>query len=352
MGGSDFGDSISEKQRLPSFIAPFDEEDADLIVRSSDNENFRVHKIILTKASPVFHSKCRTPTGSLQDTGVHTIALEEDHVTVERLLRLCYPFSGPQLDTLDDLSSLLDVCHKYEMHALAERLASAELAKFVDVDPLRAYVLACRVNSIREAERAAFGCLLLPLEEIIASNVPEIERLPASSYRSLLVYYTSCRQVAAKVAAGNYKWIISRTDYCWMGASDCVCQRSTGPDSRIFFGKTNAQSAVQTTQWWSEMMRVVVTYLSHQAAPRDIHWVDATPFPKGIVCLYCKERYIEDLRRFFGFMELEIEQEVKAVSISKFYVLEPRVLDLSCDAGQVCASFLILQVYPGSISNW
>ncbi|OJT03115.1 hypothetical protein TRAPUB_6303 [Trametes pubescens] len=41
--------------------APFDRDDADLILRSSDNIDFHVHRIILTLASPVFAGMFTTP---------------------------------------------------------------------------------------------------------------------------------------------------------------------------------------------------------------------------------------------------------------------------------------------------
>ncbi|KAI0738129.1 hypothetical protein BC629DRAFT_1250013, partial [Irpex lacteus] len=135
---------------------PFDEDDADLIIRSSDNVYFRVHKLILRKASIVFDGMVIIPTDDEQPV-VQTVSLEENG-----FLHLCYPFGGsPEAGSLDAVSTLLRVCDKYQAHGLAEKLGQAELTKFVDEDPLRVYVLACRASILEVTQRAAYGCLTL-----------------------------------------------------------------------------------------------------------------------------------------------------------------------------------------------
>ncbi|KAI0084868.1 hypothetical protein BDY19DRAFT_909465 [Irpex rosettiformis] len=309
--------NLDSKHPVPIiFIAPFDDEDADLIIRSADYAHFRVHKFILKKSSPVFEGMFLVPTAERSDT-VRTITLEEDRTTVERLLLLCYPLGCPRLDTLDEISSLLDACDKYQMDGLAERLASAELAKFVDTDPVRAYILACRANVVQEAQRAAYGCLRLPLKDIIATTMPGMQRVSASAYRSLLVYYDNCREAAAKVSRSPYRWITIDNDYCWLsstrfGHKAAICNFDHSAAGLVYYG-IDLEHQVTPRKWWNEMMKDVATYLSHQAPPRNPRLADAIPFPKDLPCGICKACSGEELVRFFSLMEKEIEKEIKAV---------------------------------------
>ncbi|KAI0798438.1 hypothetical protein BC629DRAFT_1592035 [Irpex lacteus] len=253
---------------------PFDEDDADLILRSSDGLDFRVHKLILRMASP-------------------TVPLQEDGVVLEQLLRLCYPTGSiPKHSTLDSVSSLLKVCEKYQMHGIMERLACIELPRFVNTDPFRTYALAYRANVTQEMQRAAYECLTLSLDDIVAANIPEIRDLPASAYRGLLLYHRRCRQIAASIANGpHYQWIGDST-YCWVitKGHDAPC---AGALSRrvVRFG-----AATQP-----------------YAPPRRPRLAENIPFPKDLPCSLCRAHVGEHLNRFLHLLEREIERMVKAV---------------------------------------
>lgn len=246
---------------------------------------------------------------------VQTVALQEDGVALEQLLRLCYPTGSiPKHSTLDSVSSLLKVCEKYQMHGIMERLACIELPRFVNTDPFRTYALAYRANVTQEMQRAAYECLTLSLDDIVAANIPEIRDLPASAYRGLLLYHRRCRQIAASIANGpHYQWLGDST-YCWVitKGHDAPC---AGALSRrvVRFG-ADTQPYVAPCQWWDDIREVVSTYLSHQAPPRRPRLAENIPFPKDLPCGFCKVRVGEHLNKFLRLLEQEIERMVKTVS--------------------------------------
>ncbi|KAI0798439.1 hypothetical protein BC629DRAFT_219556 [Irpex lacteus] len=310
------------------FCKPFDEEDADLIIRSSDNVHFRVHKLILRKASPVFGDMFTLPSPG---TGVQTVSLAEDGDTVSRLLHLFYPFGAIGINDLKTASMLVDVCDKYQVHALADRLG---LIKLVDTDPVRIYVLACRAHDWDAARRAAFGCLALPLEQIIDSDGGGQRHLPTPLYRSLLVYYSQCRRIAAHVLSGHdYPWLseVAANDFCWFtgeAVHDACCLLSTtwysyGSKSspRCPHTMTRRVSATTTVsgrypkQWWHDAMAPIEAFLAYQAPPLQLCLAKNAPFvkPVNIPCNACKTRSAEDIFRFFIILEAEILKRVKGV---------------------------------------
>src|ERR1700684_792202 len=79
--------------------SPFDSPDTDVILRSSDKVDFRVFKMFIAFASPIFKDIFALPQASKgksvgEDEMKHhlpIIQMTESSRTIENLLKLCYP---------------------------------------------------------------------------------------------------------------------------------------------------------------------------------------------------------------------------------------------------------------------
>ncbi|KAI0044343.1 hypothetical protein FA95DRAFT_267806 [Auriscalpium vulgare] len=102
---------------------PFNHPSADVILQSSDLTNFRVHKIILSLASPVFADMFSVPqprtarSGETFD-GLPVVQVSEDARTLAYALRSMYPAERVRLESLDAARALLEVGRKYCMQAV------------------------------------------------------------------------------------------------------------------------------------------------------------------------------------------------------------------------------------------
>ncbi|OBZ74804.1 hypothetical protein A0H81_05201 [Grifola frondosa] len=141
--------------------SPFDRADADIILRSSDGVDFRAHKTLLVLSSSLFDGMFNVPqpaTLANEDThpesGLPLLRFTEDHQTLDRLLRLCYPVATPILEDLGDVSAVLDAAKKYHVDGAIARIGE-KLPAFVRKEPLRVYAIACCVDLKAEAEFAA-----------------------------------------------------------------------------------------------------------------------------------------------------------------------------------------------------
>ena len=76
----------------PSSPSPFSFPAGDVILRSADNVNFRVHTILLSLASPFFHDMFSLPQTSKE---LQTIQMTENADVLVAILRLIYPFEEP-----------------------------------------------------------------------------------------------------------------------------------------------------------------------------------------------------------------------------------------------------------------
>ncbi|KAI0798448.1 hypothetical protein BC629DRAFT_1438901 [Irpex lacteus] len=287
------------------FHKPFDEEDADLIIRFSDTVHFRVHKLILGKASSVFAGMFTLPSAEASDT-IQTVELEEDGATVLGFLHLCYPIGNP--GARDRQSG--------RTHALAEKLGRTELMMFIDTDPLRTYVLACRANAREVARRAAYGCLTLPLEKMITSKMSEVGHLSTSSYSNLLVYYCSCRQAAVAAFTGRrFAWMRSEFEYCWFSSSHDRDDCPTSSDACYAYCYDNVLpwSTVQPRRWWYNMTSTIEMYLEYKAPPLSPRLTKNIRLPKRaeIQCEYCRTHFESDWYRFAVHLEEDMAKRVK-----------------------------------------
>lgn len=167
----------------PVFSPPFDDADADLIVRSSDNVHFRMYKVILAKASGVFKNMFTVPQPEgrifmADDEEIPGVVLTEDSGTLNMLFRLCYPVPDPNPACLGDISHLLAVCDKYEMEGIMKNLEKP-LGEFTESDPLRVFAIACRAKFTETARQAARQCLAKPISYVQAITTNAHRPCPA-----------------------------------------------------------------------------------------------------------------------------------------------------------------------------
>ncbi|KAI0264228.1 hypothetical protein BC834DRAFT_276533 [Gloeopeniophorella convolvens] len=153
------------------FGAPFDRPDADLVLRSSNLVDFRVHKLLLSLASPFFRTMFSlpqtAPNSQEKQADIPVICVSEDSNSLNGLLSLIYPLPLSVPDSYEAVLKLLAAAEKYEMESAIINIRSQVLAgDFPNIDPkqpFHAYALASRLHLELEARRAAFLTLNQPM---------------------------------------------------------------------------------------------------------------------------------------------------------------------------------------------
>ena len=151
----------SEHAGPPSVPLCLDVPDADIIVRSSDQANFRIHKSVLALSSPFFKdllSLPQPPDGEIVD-GLPVVALPEDTGLLNSLMSLLYPVTTVIPDSYQKVLALLAVCQKYEMESVQSVIRAAiKVGTFpapVRAEAFSAYAIASSMGLVPEAEDAA-----------------------------------------------------------------------------------------------------------------------------------------------------------------------------------------------------
>ncbi|KAI6043613.1 hypothetical protein EDC04DRAFT_2499551, partial [Pisolithus marmoratus] len=175
---------------------PFNNVDADVILRTSDNIDFRMFKCILSLTSPVFKDLL-SPEGLIlkfhaDPLSVSTIAVSETSTTIDTLLRLVYPgamHQNPPFSSFDDAKLLLAAVSKYNMiPAVADRAKDLVTNQFLTEHTVSLYAVACELGWPDLARKAAWETLKIRDlgQPGRGGYVKELETLPAAAYYRLL----------------------------------------------------------------------------------------------------------------------------------------------------------------------
>lgn len=166
----------------------FNSLDADLVLRSSlpDAVNFRVHRCILSAASPFFEHMFTLPQPSSEEScDPPVIDVSESASTLTTLLQLVYPRSNPSFSTLDELTTVLEAACKYDLVVAVDHLRTLLVApRFLEADPLRVYAIACRFDLEDEARIASRHTLHVNVLD--APLTDDLKFISAFQYRQLL----------------------------------------------------------------------------------------------------------------------------------------------------------------------
>ena len=135
--------------------------EASIIVRSSDQVNFRVNKSVLAMSSPFFKdllSLPQPPDAEVVD-GLPVVPLPEGAGLLNSLISLLYPIPPVIPSSYEKLFALLAACQKYDMELVQSNIhAAVKLGTFPapeKSEAFNAYAMASSMGLVTEMENAA-----------------------------------------------------------------------------------------------------------------------------------------------------------------------------------------------------
>ncbi|KAI1790309.1 hypothetical protein LXA43DRAFT_519572 [Ganoderma leucocontextum] len=191
---------------------PFDEGDADVTLRTSDNVEFRVHRVILSLASSVFKDMFSMPQPLTGEND--SIPVAEDDETLDTLLRICYPTVHAKPASLVQIRKVLAAAMKYDAPLVVDRMRDALMApEFLDAQPLVVFTIACVFHLEEVAQTAAEMVVTMHnfmVDEFgntsTTQSYPKLDDVSAGAYFRLLQLYrtrTAITQPPAKRRKGR-----------------------------------------------------------------------------------------------------------------------------------------------------
>ena len=210
--------------------APFNDPRADLILQSSDEVHFRVFKLILSLASPIFSDMFTIPSPPSEKPHdeVQVVHLTEHSTALDVVLRHIYPVRSPKGDTLHYASILAEFARKYQVEALDEFI-KVYLTGTVERDPVGVYAIAATYGYKDIGIIAARSCLNLSFSGL---ESPYLRCITVEHITELHRYHVACGEAAAAIAASDRTWFLSLDQKAAQrrDASGIACQSCSVPD--------------------------------------------------------------------------------------------------------------------------
>jgi hypothetical protein len=163
----------------------FGPPDGDIILRTPTRD-FRVHKLVLSLASPIFRDmfSIPQPTPVVRGADIGVVDVTDPPEALDLILRFIYPLPPPNVDSLDLLVEGLVVADKYDIDGARAELR-LRLAKFMKENPLRVYAIASRFGFEEEAEAASSLTTGTYLPALV--DLPdELKNITATAYHRLV----------------------------------------------------------------------------------------------------------------------------------------------------------------------
>ncbi|KAH9174340.1 hypothetical protein EDB89DRAFT_1952349 [Lactarius sanguifluus] len=159
-------DSHTTPLSLPECM---DVSHADVLIRSSDHVDFRVHKAILATSSPVFNDmfSLAQPSNNEAVNGLPIVQLSDDAELVRALITALYPIPFEIPASYDRILALLAAAQKYDMGTVQSSIRSEvsrrKLSTLKGTQVFRTYAIASNSMLIPEMDMAARLSLGLPM---------------------------------------------------------------------------------------------------------------------------------------------------------------------------------------------
>ncbi|KAF7985186.1 hypothetical protein HWV62_7788 [Athelia sp. TMB] len=292
----------------------FKETSADLIIKSSDNMSFRVHKIILSLSSPTFATMFTLPAPPSDDTPI--VDVSEGSETLQHLLQFCYPAPDPEIKSPQGVQAVLEAATKYEMDAIKERVAK-RLEPFIKDNALSVYTIAYRYKLDGQVRLAAKQLLH---EALSAKYVAELEFIPASALYQFQDYHYRCRSaVFQRFSKDGLSWVKSTRSsassltllwqsYIWFTCPQCP------KGSPV---KMKEKQELKTTKWWSDYM-VAVSSALYQVPHYSNNAVTSAKnraLETAVNCSACRQaEVITQMSEFQADLAAEVQAAVDSTS--------------------------------------
>jgi len=229
-------DSQAQVNSTTSLPENLDVSDANVIIRSSDLVNFRVHKSVLVMASPFFRDLLSLPQPSDSESidGVPVVQLPEDAELLNSLVSMLYPVRPVVPHSYEKLLYLLAACQKYDMDQVQSFIrdkVNYDYPAPVGTEAFRGYAIASGKGLIPEMERAARLTLDHPMTFETLGDA--LQLFDGHALRDLARSRKFCRDKLVRCLRAFLKADTSGPSSIWIGCPEAIRSSSSRKKSDV-----------------------------------------------------------------------------------------------------------------------
>ncbi|KAH8104112.1 hypothetical protein BXZ70DRAFT_684987 [Cristinia sonorae] len=293
---------------------PFDRTDADLILRSTDLIDFRVHRAILEMSSSFFANpsdvldSCSGGMSSAEEGGLPICHINATGHILDLLLRHPYPVPTPDVDDMDAAYALLRVSREYGFALVVDGLKRTIL-RFAEANPLKAYARAAMLGCKEEMQLAARISLRYP---ILEEYVPELEELSAGIYHRLLSYHRLCGRVAAAVV-DDMEWAALHDGSpapAWLTCHLC-------PSFKVGAFPKSKDRDLCATSWFHTLVLTLKQGLRARPCGSTLFnsELSETSLTEAMACPVCHDTAAAECRRLILLLKEEVNHAISKIRL-------------------------------------
>jgi len=179
----------------------FDAPDADAVLRSSDGKEYRVHRLILSLASPVFQGMFGLPQPTDPPSQLPTIDVPESADILQPFIQYLYPCSPPKISDISMWAALYVIADKYGAEGIMDPLRDMLIPRFFEASPLRVYTLASHWGFEEEAKIASTRTLTIDVLKDFPQE--DAELMGGGACRRLYLLHFNRREAARALVTGH-----------------------------------------------------------------------------------------------------------------------------------------------------
>ncbi|KAI9061282.1 hypothetical protein FKP32DRAFT_1594627 [Trametes sanguinea] len=296
---------------------PFYSKDANVILRTVDDVEFRVHKYLIKLAAPALAALISLApyqtSSSSSRTQRRLLNLPQTSDVLDTFLRFVYPVEEPSLG-LDDIAALLELANRYSASGVIARMRThLLLPEHLETDPTTVYALASYAGLKHVARTAARRTLAHPTPAQLAG----VRLLQGTALVQLLQYRKSCTRAAEAVTRAKDavpSWIQMRwRKFCFLSE----CGTCTGERKRLAWNKA-LHGCVSVSYYWVEYMGGVSMALRDRLDPsiaRDPALVLPAVEAGLKCCARCAAKIVWDMEEFSRILEEVLDEAISSVKI-------------------------------------
>jgi hypothetical protein len=251
---------ITFKAAMTPLSHPYDpafaEDDAKIILQSSDDTLYRMHSFTLRTTSGFFRAMLTLPQHDSPPADDHEerITLDEPSVVLGPLLRIISGFRIQNWESYDQVEGVLAAAEKYDMEGALSIVRSAITSPSFLEQPLKLYAIAARYGWEEEAKLASKRSLALSIHD--AEYTLILERIPSVYLLRLLRLHRGRSIEFEKLASKDEKLLGIHS------CIGCACRITSGgpllalfKSIVIYLDRRPAGDDLLNGQWkkWPEM---------------------------------------------------------------------------------------------------
>lgn len=297
-----------------------DDADADVILRSADRVDFPMLKSDLARSSLVFRGMFALPLlrGAAHADGLPVVDLPESSACLRALLAFCRLGPQPPLDECSVAVLVLEGAKKYEV-SWAYAAACRAMERFVEMEPVRTYCVACRYGLPGLAAACARACLRPGIRSTLTTTAEEVAWISSEQLRRLLLYVEECGKALQTHIEGR-QWVQTAfpkaADRFWEGGCAGGCPVGTMTYAVPIGRAGTSTKKVQPALWWELYMKEVVTELRRFPSEERIVLGDAFKvFLERTPCSDCCTIASKRMSRFVQTLKEQVSFQISKVSV-------------------------------------